>query len=719
MDCSAPEPPVQQEEPVSDTALTAEELQSWYEYYRIVGTRPLYAMDQVRLSVEADKLNHQRIELRIRRLASSLSVVQEFCARCQDLLDHWPHFEPGLSDVDVYGRTVDTLKMEAASRLGCKLCTFLLWRLRAEGALDVYRKAEGRLQALKMDFTSSLFVNDHSELVYLNLPGFGRIMTIRSSMRFTYAARTNFHIMDPSANFREMKSLDMVKKWLRYCDDNHPSCRIKEQPRPTRLIYLGSDKLRLVLTREMDQIPSYATLSYCWGLEPFTMLRRDTFDAFMDEISASELPKTFGDAIHIARELGISYIWIDALCIIQGDNHDWEQEAGRMRYVYGGSYLNIAATFATSAHGGCFDEPENYYNNGLIVRVTSSDHSRVQAFHSPADHGTTTTRSTLATRAWAFQERILSPRTLYCGSLGLFWKCKFKQGSEFLPEESLSQLNYYEFTCPSKDDWDWDKLVEHYSGTILTHSSDRLPALSGIAMRECETREDQYLAGMWRKRLVNSLLWGRAWSSKRQRAAGQAPTWSWASIEGRVRFLSSWLGGNYKPRIRVLDAWTTPSGPDPFGPVSGGELTLACASLLRGDLDSSTEQVHLEVLKAPKFGPLRRSTIQVPVHMDCINEEESQNNRPVYLLPVYTIASCRALGLVLQRCCGDRIGHFRRIASFAHLDPASKEPPEQGEVRKILLGLIVHVGPQTAEAECNRVIAEPEYQDSPYVITIE
>ncbi|KAK7973764.1 hypothetical protein PG989_015612 [Apiospora arundinis] len=728
MDCSAPEPPVQQEQPVSYTALTPEELQSWHRDHIIAGTGPLGPMDDVRHSVEADKLIHRRVDLRIQRLASSLSVVQGFCAQCQHLLDHWPHFESGLSDVDVFGRTVDTLEMEAASRRGCRLCTFLLWRLRAEGVLDVYRKVEGRLQALERDFTSSLFVHDPSERVYLSLPGLGRTMTTPTSWPCTQAARIDFHIMDPSANFREMKSLDMVKKWLRNCDDNHHIyCRNKKQPGPTRLIHLGSEKLRIVLTREMDQLPPYATLSYCWGLEPFTMLTRETLDAFMDEIPASELPKTFRDAIHIARELGISYIWIDALCIIQGNTNDWEQEAGRMRYVYGGSYLNIAATFATSAHGGCFDEPKHHYNNGVIVRVTTNDHSRIQAFHSPADHGITTTRSALATRAWAFQERILSPRTLYCGSLGLFWECDSEQGSEFLPVEFPFKMDC-EFTCPSKADGDWDELVEQYSGTILTHSSDRLPALSGIAMRECEARDDQYLAGMWRKRLAHSLLWRRAWWSKRQRTPGQAPTWSWESIEGKIQVLAwSFDDACRSARIRVLDAWTTPSGPDPYGPVSAGMLTLACACLLRGQLDGSADIVHLEVLDEPESGLVRNSTIEIPVYIDCVDEGEIQGSRSVYLLPFYTrdessigyLEHYGVLGLVLQCCAGGEKGHFRRIGALVTRSPYRDERPVEKELEELLLRLIARVGPQTAETECNRVVAEPEYQDSPYVITIE
>ncbi|KAJ4253945.1 hypothetical protein NW762_010344 [Fusarium torreyae] len=47
-----------------------------------------------------------------------------------------------------------------------------------------------------------------------------------------------------------------------------------------------------------------------------------------------DLPKTFVDAIQVARALGIPYIWIDSLCIVQDSPEDWKHEASRMAQVY-------------------------------------------------------------------------------------------------------------------------------------------------------------------------------------------------------------------------------------------------------------------------------------------------------------------------------------------------------------------------------------------------
>jgi hypothetical protein len=65
-------------------------------------------------------------------------------------------------------------------------------------------------------------------------------------------------------------------------------------------------------------------------------------------------PATFRDAINIARVLGIEYIWVDALCIVQDDPIEWQKEASKMESIYSGSSLTIAATDATNSSGGCF-----------------------------------------------------------------------------------------------------------------------------------------------------------------------------------------------------------------------------------------------------------------------------------------------------------------------------------------------------------------------------
>ena len=72
------------------------------------------------------------------------------------------------------------------------------------------------------------------------------------------------------------------------------------------------------------------------------MLRDNT------RILVQSLPQAFQDAIVIALKLGIRYIWIDCLCIIQDSSKDFQAEASQMHKVYGNSYCNISATGAAT-----------------------------------------------------------------------------------------------------------------------------------------------------------------------------------------------------------------------------------------------------------------------------------------------------------------------------------------------------------------------------------
>lgn len=95
---------------------------------------------------------------------------------------------------------------------------------------------------------------------------------------------------------------------------------------PTRLIDVGSvEQLReprLVLDSECPPGSRYLALSHCWGLQsahPVPRTVKDNYEEHRAEITFTKLPKTFQDTIVFARKLHIPYVWIDSLCIIQGD----------------------------------------------------------------------------------------------------------------------------------------------------------------------------------------------------------------------------------------------------------------------------------------------------------------------------------------------------------------------------------------------------------------
>jgi hypothetical protein len=100
---------------------------------------------------------------------------------------------------------------------------------------------------------------------------------------------------------------------------------------PKRIIALGSDNESLSLYEAFQDIGLYAALSYCWG-KGSTLLKttQSTLETFKDHIPWEKLPRTLQDAVVITRKIGLKFLWIDCLCIVQDSRSDWEIEATKI-----------------------------------------------------------------------------------------------------------------------------------------------------------------------------------------------------------------------------------------------------------------------------------------------------------------------------------------------------------------------------------------------------
>lgn len=94
------------------------------------------------------------------------------------------------------------------------------------------------------------------------------------------------------------------------------------------------------------------TSSLCDLLGNLTIfkLEENNLASLYKDIPVERLYKTFRDAITVTRALGLNYLRIDALCIIQGDEKEWHQEFALMSGVYGNSTVNIAALLRRITH---------------------------------------------------------------------------------------------------------------------------------------------------------------------------------------------------------------------------------------------------------------------------------------------------------------------------------------------------------------------------------
>lgn len=351
-----------------------------------------------------------------------------------------------------------------------------------------------------------------------------------------------------------------AKSRLQECKSQHSACcsnyTLGLPLLPTRIIDLGgSDEdanslhSPLLLATKGDMRGEYACLSHCWGPPEAKPLdsTAETVDTYQtDGIPWSGLPKTFKEAMVFTRKLGIRYLWIDSLCIIQNDADDWFREAGRMVTTYENATLTIAAAASSSSQEGL------YRTSTPCWRLEGGSSLRRCADPVFFEHQYTRNPdfldrvAPLFRRAWVLQERLISRRLLHFTPLELVFECYSgnKTESDFCWVNSAVKHMLSGLDKPETEDTGlstpdlvssmtmWRSLVEDFTHLQLTRNEDTLPAMAGLAkkvMALTGRSEADYLAGLWRQTFVEDMMWQRKRSVRAvDRVNENVPTWSWA-----------------------------------------------------------------------------------------------------------------------------------------------------------------------------------------------
>jgi hypothetical protein len=330
---------------------------------------------------------------------------------------------------------------------------------------------------------------------------------------------------------------------------------------PTRVIDVCLDNSSDIRIQETAGLyGKYVALSYCWGESsgfPELMLTKATIDQLKLNLQVESLPKTIRDAINITQRLGMNYLWIDRLCIIQDDQADWQNEAAKMGSVYENAVFTIAATGAHTPKEGCFlpreekalvatlpTERGNLYISCLLAPL--NEELNVREFELEMS------RSRWVTRAWTFQERLFSRRVIYFGRQQITWECRkhrenetrfgsdagFKYScSKFLhaqdPKSTINwaidriakrnsvdcermDLSNLWTTAECGDGADWEGLIAMYSQLQLTYEKDRIPAIQSLMQHVAEASGLECCAGMWLGSLPRTLFWWPFWWDERE-----------------------------------------------------------------------------------------------------------------------------------------------------------------------------------------------------------
>ncbi|KAJ0162505.1 hypothetical protein CTA2_4444 [Colletotrichum tanaceti] len=313
-------------------------------------------------------------------------------------------------------------------------------------------------------------------------------------------------------------------------------------------------------------------LSYCWGNVEAHRTTRGTLKSHLGSIPCEKLPRTLSEAIHVTRELGIPYLWIDSLCIIQEDEQDWKKEAAQMGAVYSDAHVVITAAALDTSHGGLFRDRDEASVRPVLLTASSPPAPRSKSRRYVVPSGgdwEAASYSPITNRAWPLQEDILGARILSFRADQLSWACLSMMATEVDPDGAVSErdrssaakraerqsirlrslrgvlpgptshTSTQENRPASVRERDvrfqvWEKVVQQYSSRAITMQTDRIPVILGVGRRLEANLHDSFVAGIWRGAYcLRSLGW-------QAEAPGDLvahyPSWSWASTTSRVSY---------------------------------------------------------------------------------------------------------------------------------------------------------------------------------------
>ncbi|KAK5630875.1 hypothetical protein RRF57_006590 [Xylaria bambusicola] len=413
------------------------------------------------------------------------------CGRCRDLR----LWSPTCSFSDSPVGLEDKTKVE-----GCELCRLLLQSINSRSSQS------GNQQVHFLRAGCYLTLRDDRKKIVANL-----------------CTASNVQIGFPELPAAASEThLEILKQWITDCDRSHECYPKDDTFIPTRLLDIRnncSGTIRLILNNEAhSKLGHYATLSHRWG--PPQHHKFFEHRGVKTEIKISALPRTFQDAVSVAYGLGLQYLWIDSLCIIQDDPSDWETESKLMEHVFSSSYCTIAASCSFGSGDGFLKARPA--RRSVTMQGPPDSNATYFVCETIDDFFQDVEKSELNQRGWVLQERALSRRTIYFTNRQCYWEC----GGGYAKGLRIEIFQ---------------DLYERYSRLALSYPSDRPIAIRGLESRLISTFGTSGGVGVFDIYLHRSLLWERA-SDALKSITGSShvhvPSWSWMAYDGPISYLT-------------------------------------------------------------------------------------------------------------------------------------------------------------------------------------
>ncbi|KAH6959507.1 heterokaryon incompatibility protein-domain-containing protein [Fusarium avenaceum] len=314
-----------------------------------------------------------------------------------------------------------------------------------------------------------------------------------------------------------------ILRWISSCEQSHRSkCAM-----PTNLgfseAFRGLHLLRLIDVElnclvEKTVLEKYMALSYVWGAVSNFRLTKANRPALLEP----------GYAVILARRLGCRYLWVDALCLLQNDAEDLELGVNVMDIIYERAWVTVVAACGHDANAhlpGIQEGTRNGSYNVLEV-APGVEMGVVQGLDGLLK------RSVYESRAWTFQEQVLSRRVLYFIDNKVFYRCRAAEHAEHFVDifaqtrvgGSLGSL-LPEAVLMSNPVFDLSTMLFYYTKRAITNQNDASRAMAGITRKIAEATKCNFFQGLPTAMLDLFIIFYAAGSILQRRSI--FPSYSW------------------------------------------------------------------------------------------------------------------------------------------------------------------------------------------------
>ena len=411
-------------------------------------------------------------------------------------------------------------------------------------------------------------------------------------------------------NISSKAAFDQLRKQISVCDESHRACRRNSglyMPSSVIEIIVGmtkEPKLRISRTPPCEE---YIALSYCWGEGQSVKATRRTIDELTLNINYRDLPRTLQDAITVTSELGCRFLWVDVLCIIQDDEVHTAKEIALMPRIYESAYATIIAARSRSCDQGFLHDIIAPSPLSHVFRFPLRDHNSTSGSILCFDQGKNH-HDPIENRAWPLQEFLLSRRIIRFGAYQVTWLCPCSWETQRENETLNWWLRREKEIINIKNNFHqrleglsaWDQLIWNYTRRGLSNPGDKLVAISGIAFKLAEKSQDIYIAGMWYSHLPRGLLWEVGSALEPKPSPYRAPSWSWASVNGRISCAVG-IDSEDDPDLQILSMDSEPTEPTaPYGNLKSASIAARGWIRRLYWTDSSSTLLELDQSKSVK-----------------------------------------------------------------------------------------------------------------------